>query len=141
MIISTAIVVGFKSEIRNKVIGFGSHIQVVNYDLNTSYETKPINKNQDFYPDIDTIKGINHIQVFGTKAGIIKTETDIQGVVLKGIGSNLLNTIISFSKNKYNITKIYLEDESIRYRKQNNIYKKFGFNYIFKYEKSMYLKV
>jgi lipoprotein-releasing system permease protein len=88
MIIATAIVTGFKNEIRDKVIGFGAHIQILNYDSNTSFETKPVKKNQEFYPQIVNLPGVKHIQVFGTKAGIIKTETAIQGVVLKGVGSD-----------------------------------------------------
>ena len=88
MILSVAIVTGFKSEISNKVIGFGSHIQIINYDSNVSYETVPINKNKSFYYDIKNLEGIKHVQVFGTKAGIIKTKNDIQGIVLKGVGSD-----------------------------------------------------
>ena len=86
MIVAIAILTGFKKEIRNKVVGFGSHIQIVNYDSNTSYETQPISKNQDFYPELVNTKGIVHVQEFATKAGIIKTNKEIQGVVLKGIG-------------------------------------------------------
>jgi lipoprotein-releasing system permease protein len=86
MIISIAVVTGFKREISEKTIGFGSHIQITNYDSNRSYETKPISKNQDCIPKIRAIEGIRHIQVFALKPGIIKTDTDIQGVVLKGIG-------------------------------------------------------
>ncbi len=85
MIFSVAIVTGFKKEIRNKVIGFGSHITITNYDSNSSYETVPISKNQDFYPGIANKNGIRHIQPYAIKAGIIKTDTDIQGIVLKGI--------------------------------------------------------
>lgn len=85
MIISVAIITGFQKEIREKVIGFGSHIVIMNHDTNTSYETVPISKKQDFYPFIQNVKGIKHIQCFGIKAGIIKTKTDIQGVVLKGV--------------------------------------------------------
>lgn len=88
MIISTATVTGFKNQIRDKVIGFGSHIQILNLDSNTSFETTPVNKNQDFLPDLASLPGIKHIQVFGTKAGIIKTDKEIQGIVLKGIGSD-----------------------------------------------------
>ncbi len=88
MIISVATVVGFKHEIRKKIIGFGSHIQIVNYDLNTSFETSPISRNQHFYPSLDSIEGIKHIQVFATKPGIIKTKADIQGAIIKGIGSD-----------------------------------------------------
>jgi len=86
MIIAIAVVTGFKKEISEKTIGFGSHIQLINYDSNRSYETKPISKNQDCIPKIKAIKGIRHIQVFALKPGIIRTDTDIQGVVLKGIG-------------------------------------------------------
>jgi len=86
MIIAVAIVTGFKKEISEKTIGFGSHIQILNYDGNRSYETRPISKNQDCIPKIKAIKGIRHVQVFALKPGIIKTDTDIQGVVLKGIG-------------------------------------------------------
>ena len=88
MIISTATVTGFKNQIRDKVIGFGSHIQILNLDSNDSYETTPVNKNQEFLPNLSSLPGVKHIQVFGTKAGIIKTDTEIQGVVLKGIGSD-----------------------------------------------------
>lgn len=86
MIISVATVTGFKKEISEKTIGFGSHIQITNYDGNRSYETRPISKNQNCIPKIKAIKGIRHVQIFGLKPGIIKTDTDIQGVVLKGIG-------------------------------------------------------
>jgi lipoprotein-releasing system permease protein len=85
MILSVAIVTGFKQEIRNKVVGFGSHIQIVNDETNFSYETQPISKKQDFYPSITNIQGINHIQVFAIKAGIIKAGYENQGIVLKGI--------------------------------------------------------
>ena len=86
MLVATAIVTAFKQEVRSKVIGFGSHIQIINYDNNSSYETVPISKNQSFYPSLEEIPGIKHIQIFGIKAGIIKTKKEIQGVVLKGIG-------------------------------------------------------
>jgi lipoprotein-releasing system permease protein len=88
MIVAVAILTGFKQEIRNKVIGFGSHIQIVNYDSNTSYETQPIKRKQEFLEELKHTQGILHVQEFATKAGLIKTETDIQGVVLKGIGSD-----------------------------------------------------
>lgn len=88
MIISIAILQGFKNEIRNKVVGFGSHIQILNYDSNSSYETTPISNKQDFIVDLKNAEGIKHVQQFATKAGILKTESDIQGVVLKGVGTD-----------------------------------------------------
>jgi lipoprotein-releasing system permease protein len=88
MILAVAILTGFKQQIREKVVGFGSHIQIMNYDSNISFETAPISDTQKFIPLIKNIPGIKHIQVFATKAGIIRTDEDIQGVVLKGIGSD-----------------------------------------------------
>lgn len=86
MILSASVVTGFKREIRNKVIGFGSHINLINFDSNISYETTPVRKDQPFLEDLMLIPGVRHIQPFATKAGIIKTrDDDIQGVVLKGI--------------------------------------------------------
>lgn len=86
LILSVAIVTGYKSEVGRKVIGFGSHLQIVNLDSNQSFETSPINQNQPFLPEIKAIEGIRHVQIFATKQGIIRTEDEIQGVVLKGIG-------------------------------------------------------
>ena len=88
MILAIAILTGFKQEIRDKVVGFGSHIQVINYDSNISFETAPVSSKQAFVNKIINTPGIKHIQVFATKAGIIKTADNIQGVVLKGIGSD-----------------------------------------------------
>ncbi len=86
MIVAISILTGFKKEIREKVVGFGSHIQITNFDSNNSFETTPVSDTQAFIPKIRKIPGISHLQVFATKAGIIKTDEDIQGVVLKGIG-------------------------------------------------------
>jgi lipoprotein-releasing system permease protein len=88
MILAVEILTGFKQQIREKVVGFGSHIQIMNFDSNISFETTPISDTQAFIPKIKQLPGLAHIEVFATKAGIIRTEEDIQGVVLKGIGSD-----------------------------------------------------
>ncbi len=88
MILAVSTLTGFKKAIREKVVGFGSNIQIMHNDSNLSLETIPISDSQEFIPKIKKIPGISHIQVFATKAGIIKTDEDIQGVVLKGIGSD-----------------------------------------------------
>lgn len=88
MIVSVAVITGFKTEIRNKVIGFGSHIQIINYESKNSYEIPPISRNQPFTNDLKTLKGIETIQVFATKPGMIKTDESIQGIVFKGVEPN-----------------------------------------------------
>ncbi len=85
MIVSVAVITGFKREIRNKVIGFGAHIQITNFDARNSYELPPISMEQDFLPKVQNIKGVNKIQVFATKPGMIKTDEAIQGIVFKGV--------------------------------------------------------
>ncbi|NLI72656.1 MAG: ABC transporter permease [Bacteroidales bacterium] len=87
MLIAIAVVVGFKQEIRNKTIGFGSHIQITNFDNNNSFEMEPIKLNDTLLNEIKSIPEIRHMQRFVTKPGIIKTEEDFQGMVLKGVGS------------------------------------------------------
>ncbi|MFH0843585.1 MAG: FtsX-like permease family protein [Bacteroidota bacterium] len=88
MILAIAILTGFKQQIREKIVGFGSNIQIVNFDSNISFETAPIHQGQDFIEKIRNMPGIKHVQVFATKAGIIRTDDDFQGVVLKGVGSD-----------------------------------------------------
>ena len=86
MILAVAIVTGFQSEIRNKVIGFGSHIQINSRSEHTSYESTPILIDQPFYHSIDTVQGVRNIQIYATKPGIIQTKEDIQGIIAKGVG-------------------------------------------------------
>ncbi|MDR3652800.1 MAG: ABC transporter permease [Paludibacter sp.] len=87
MLISIAVVVGFKNEIRNKTIGFGGHIQITNFDNNNTYEMNPIKADNALIKRISAIDGVKHVQRFCTKPGIIKTDTEFQGIVLKGIDS------------------------------------------------------
>ncbi len=88
MILSVAIVIGFKKEVRNKVIGFGSHIQITNLDSNSSYESTPITLSDSLITMLGNFPGIRHVEPFATKWGILKTETDFQGMVLKGVDEN-----------------------------------------------------
>jgi lipoprotein-releasing system permease protein len=88
MILSVAVVTGFQEEVRNKLIGFDSHIRITNYDNNVSDEPLPISSNQDFLKHLKTNPDIKHIQQFATKSGIIKTKIDNEAVLLKGIGKD-----------------------------------------------------
>lgn len=88
MIISVAVLLGFKKQVREKVIGFGAHFQVVNYDSNSSYETHPIRIDSTLIAEYKKVEHVTHIQQFATKPGIIKTDTEIHGMVLKGVDTN-----------------------------------------------------
>lgn len=86
MIVAVAVVVGFKSEVRNKVIGFGSHIQVSNFDALRSYETRPIVATDSMTIALSHYPQVKHVQRYSTKPGMIKTDDAFQGMVLKGVG-------------------------------------------------------
>ena len=88
MILSVFILSGFKDNISNKVIGFGSHIKITKFNNNQSFENDPIDFNVDTYEKIKNLDFVNHINIYATKAGIIKNDVDIQGVVLKGVSGD-----------------------------------------------------
>ena len=87
MLISLAVVVGFKNQIRDKVVGFVAPIHIQALDRNESYEEKPFAMDDRLRQCLDTTKGIRHYQMVANKAGIIKTDEEIQGVVMKGVDS------------------------------------------------------
>jgi lipoprotein-releasing system permease protein len=89
MLIAVATSAGFQTKIRDKMAGFKGHIQIVNYDNNNSdISTVPIDKNQDFYPEFKNITGIKKVQVYANKAGIIRTASDFEGIIFKGVSKN-----------------------------------------------------
>ncbi|MVN23191.1 ABC transporter permease [Mucilaginibacter arboris] len=85
MILSLAIVKGFKQEIREKVRGFSGDIQIVKYDLNVSYENSPFTADPALLRQITTNNAFTHLSAFATKPAIIKANDAIEGVVLKGV--------------------------------------------------------
>lgn len=88
MILSVAIVTGFKNEVRAKVTGFSADVQVANFDANNSFETQPIDRNAVPLDKILAVPGVTHVQPYILKSGIIKTSNDIQAVALKGIDAD-----------------------------------------------------
>ena len=88
MILAVAIVVGFKKQVRNKVIGFGSNIQITNFNNNSYYEMKPVAVSDTLFTLLQMYPNIDHVQQFATKPGIIKTDDDSQGAVFKGVDEN-----------------------------------------------------
>ena len=87
MLISIAIIVGFKSEVRNQIIGFGSHIQIMSYNNYNSYENEPITLTPQLDSILHTTPNVTDIQHIATQPGIIHTEQAFQGILLKGVDS------------------------------------------------------
>jgi lipoprotein-releasing system permease protein len=89
MLLAVAIGAGFQQKVRSKIAGFNGHIQILNYDNNNSVlSLVPIAKEQDFYPNFKDIDGIKNIQVFANKAGLLRTKTDFEGIVFKGVSTD-----------------------------------------------------
>ena len=95
MILSLAVGNGFKKEIREKIIGFGSHIQISNYDYNHSFEANPFLHDTVLYRSISSVKGVKNVQRTATKPGLIKTDSEIQGIVIKGVAPEYDFTFIN----------------------------------------------
>ncbi len=88
MLVAVAVVIGFKNEVRNKTIGFGGHIQITNFDNNNTYAMNPIKMDTSLINKIKSIDGVRHVEHFSTKPGIIKTDNDFEGIVIKGVGTD-----------------------------------------------------
>lgn len=87
MLVSVATGVGLQQKIRDKIAAFNGHITIGNLDNNNSQVSMlPLSTDQDFYPEFNEVEGINHIQAVATKYGVIRTETDFEGIVVKGVG-------------------------------------------------------
>lgn len=113
MVAASALIAGFKTEISQKIFGFWGHIHISDTSYSLSFEPQPIEKQQDFYPSLDTLSGVEytepetilgfetgrettvgshggvrHIQVFAHKPGIIRTKNAMEGILLKGVGDD-----------------------------------------------------
>ncbi|MBQ1854902.1 MAG: ABC transporter permease, partial [Prevotella sp.] len=95
MIVSVGVVLGFKHSIRDKVIGFGSHITVGNFMTLQSSEQYPIQMGDSMMRVLKAIDGVKHVQRYAMKQGILKTDSDFLGIMLKGIGPEYDTTFIS----------------------------------------------
>ena len=87
MIVSFAILQGFRNEIQRKIFSFGAHLQISKYDTNNSFEGKPISTTA-VVRNLRGIPGIQHYQPYAFKTAIIKTDEEVYGVVLKGVDKN-----------------------------------------------------
>lgn len=89
MLIAVAAGIGLQEKIQEKVAAFNGHVIISKYDNNTSdVSAKPIALDQEFYPNFKSVNGVKYIQPVANKAGIIRTETDFEGINLKGVNQD-----------------------------------------------------
>jgi lipoprotein-releasing system permease protein len=98
MILTLAIVTGFQKQITNKITTFTAHLQINDYDETNSLEPTPIEIKDSVIKKIKSQENILHIQPYAIKNGILKTKTENEGIILKGVNKtfnwNLLNPYI-----------------------------------------------
>ena len=88
MIISVGTGIGFQKKVKEKLASYNGHIQISSFENYKTLETKPISKNQFFYTNPDSLYNVKYIQVYGNKAGIILTDKEFEGLVLKGVSED-----------------------------------------------------
>ena len=112
MIVAICVVVGFKQEIQRKVAGFGSHIQVVNFDNNATYELQPVEVSDSLLMKLEGLPHVKQVSTFASKPGILKTDSAFQGIIFKGtdywdyFAENLVGGELPSAKNEVIISTV-----------------------------------
>lgn len=112
MIVAICVVVGFKQEIQRKVAGFGSHIQVVNFDNNATYELQPVEVSDSLLQKLRGLPYVKQVSTFASKPGILKTDSAFQGIIFKGtdywdyFAENLVSGSLPDEKNEVIISTV-----------------------------------
>ncbi len=134
MIVAISVVVGFKQEVQRKVAGFGSHIQVVNFDNNATYELRPIEAPDTLLQKLQRLPHVTKVTEFASKPGILKTDSAFQGIIFKGTAywdyftENLVSGELPIAQNEVLISTVLAQqlqltvgDPILCYFVQNNL--------------------
>ena len=134
MIVAISVVVGFKQEVQRKVAGFGSHIQVVNFDNNATYELRPIEAPDTLLQKLKRLPHVTNVTEFASKPGILKTDSAFQGIIFKGTAywdyftENLVSGELPIAQNEVLISTVLAQqlqltvgDPILCYFVQNNL--------------------
>ena len=92
MMVSFLILDGFRKEVKDKIYSFSGHLQVTKYSLDNSMQEEPISTNNPLYEHPERFAGVDHVQVFSHKAGLLKTEDEVLGAFLKGVSTDFDST-------------------------------------------------
>lgn len=88
MLVTIAVSFGFKHEVRDKAVGFSSHLHISNYESAQSYEALPVAADSALWHTLTAMPEVSHVQRYATKAGVFRTDDDFMGYVLKGVGED-----------------------------------------------------
>lgn len=85
-IVAFLIMRGFQDTVKEKIYSFSGHVLVTRFTMNNSMEEAPMFYNIDLYNHYRNYPQVRHVQEYAHKAGLIKTDDEVLGVVMKGIG-------------------------------------------------------
>ena len=88
MLVTIAVSFGFKHEVREKAVGFSSHIHISNYESGQSYEALPVAADSALLGRLAAIPSVEHVQRYAAKPGVFRTDNDFIGYILKGVGED-----------------------------------------------------
>ena len=94
MLVTVSVVLGFKQETRNKVVGLGADVLVTSIDVDESFQTTPVSVTDSMMQAWRSLEGVATVQRYSTKPGMIMTDNDFQGMVLKGVGQEYDKTFL-----------------------------------------------
>lgn len=108
MIVSFLILKGFQETVENKIYGFSGHLLITKFTMSNSLEETGMDYNIDLYNNYKDYPYVRHVQEYAHKAGLIKTEDEVFGVVVKGVGKSFDQA--SFQENIVEGSFIHLPD-------------------------------
>ena len=88
MLVTIAVSLGFKHEVRAKAVGFGSHLHISNYEAGQTFDPNPVAVDSVLMAKLNSFVEIEHVQSYATKPGVFRTENDFMGYMLKGVGED-----------------------------------------------------
>lgn len=81
---------GFQSGVKNRIYGFSNHLLITKYTMSNAVEEQPFDFNIELYKHPEQFPFVKHVQEFSHKAGLIKTDDEVMGIVFKGVGKELM---------------------------------------------------
>ena len=114
MIVTVSVVLGFKHTIRDKVVGFGSHIQIHNIMNYSGSDPHPISASDSLMKVVNKLPGVDKAERFSMTQGILKTDEDFLGIAIKGIAEEYDTTFLSQHLTAGSITSF--SDKTSKYK-------------------------
>jgi len=87
-IVSFLIMQGFQSGVKNRIYGFSNHLLITKYTMSNAVEEQPFDFNIELFNNPEQFPFVKHVQEFSHKAGLIKTDDEVMGIVFKGVGKS-----------------------------------------------------